>query len=153
MDPASAGVAFIGLAASLTTLAGVTINSARTLHDLINTLVNAPKDLVRLQKKVERLERLIKEVQRTTEGIEDEGSSVNLDKDWLEACLAMQVDLQALQSKVLEIAASFKRSSHSSLQLRSRIRKFLSDTEISKYEALLSEHTHTLSLMLNTVGE
>lgn len=63
MDPASAGVAFVGFAASLATLAAVVANSSKTLYDLRNKLKDAPEDVRRLIQAFKFLKGLLAEIQ------------------------------------------------------------------------------------------
>jgi hypothetical protein len=49
MDPASAIIASIGLAATLTTLLGLVVDSSKTLYDLQRKLRQAPEGILRLQ--------------------------------------------------------------------------------------------------------
>ena len=47
MDPALASVAFIGVAGSIATLAGVVVESCKAIHKVWQSLKDAPRDVQR----------------------------------------------------------------------------------------------------------
>ena len=59
MDPASATVAFVGFAASLATLAGLVIESAKTIKEFCSKFESAPDDLERILATLQQLELLL----------------------------------------------------------------------------------------------
>lgn len=63
MDPASAVVAFIGVAASLTTLAALVIDSSKTLFNVHRKVKNAPEDIRTLCRQLNALQCLLYEAQ------------------------------------------------------------------------------------------
>ena len=62
MDPASASVALVGFAASLTTLAGLALDASTTVYNVQRRFKHAPADIKRLSTELERFELLLHEV-------------------------------------------------------------------------------------------
>ena len=146
MDPASAGVAFVGFAASLATLAAVVANSSKTLYDLRNKLKDAPEDVRRLIQAFKFLEGLLAEIQARLDEHGDTDVSQRLRELWADSATQMREDLEGFEIVVARLARHLNGHTPSSrLQLRSR--RYFDEDAIAKYHQKMSAHTETLTLV------
>lgn len=151
MDPASAAIAFVGFAASITTLAAVVLNSCRTLRDLCRDIQDAPQDLQRLFGHVQNLERIVIEVQRTGADIASDASIARLNAFWVDNAMYMETDLQRFNEKLCKLFEGLQRRSLTSKSLRARLYKVFSNDDILHWERVLAQHLNTFALLYNIV--
>ncbi|MCJ1477115.1 hypothetical protein MMC13_005786 [Lambiella insularis] len=149
MDPASAGIAFVGFAASIATLAAVVVDSCQTLHDVCKSFREAPADIRRLYTKVLRLERMIQETKKIGEEFHGDPPPVDLQTFWNEIVIDVEKDFRILQEKITKLRASLENKSWSTKHFSARFRKFFADEEIKKLERIISYHLDTFQYMLS----
>ena len=167
MDPASAGVAFVGFAASLATLAAVVANNSQKIHDLWLTYKDAPRELNRLKRTVETLEVLVTEIARRSTDVPISRLPNHLAQLWTKRASDMRHDLEGLQKEVESITRLIDASPPSTgsnavrsdagpmakLRLRARVRMYFGESTMAKYESLLSTHIDTFTLVQSMVLE
>ena len=147
MDPASAGIAFVGFAASLATLAAVVANSSKTLYNLRNKLKDAPEDVKRLVQDLKALETLLEEIQTRLDEHGDAGLSQRLQELWADSAAQMQEDMEDFQTVIARLDRYLNGPTVSSKHIRSRIRHYFDEDAIAKYQRKISAHTETLTLI------
>ncbi|KAL5389245.1 hypothetical protein DPSP01_002558 [Paraphaeosphaeria sporulosa] len=152
MDPASATVAFVGFAASITTLAAVLFQSCKTLRDLCHDLHNAPQDLHRLLRNAQTLEKVVLQVKRTGAEIANEESMEHIDAYWMNNVKDMERDLEVFNKKVSKLQKSLEKPSITSLQVKARFYKVFSESDIEQYERQLSQHRDTFTMLYSMVS-
>ena len=152
MDPASASVAFIGVAGSIATPAGVVVESCKAIHKVWQSLKDAPRDVQRLFKKLKQLESVILETKRAGEAFN--GNTIRLDfqQEWLESIEEMSDDLVVLKAKILRLEGNLHGKFFSRKRLSAQIRKVFSEKDIAKYERILSGHLETFNMMLALIS-
>lgn len=148
MDPASAAVAFVGVSASIASLSAITLNSCNKIHNIAQSLKNAPHHIRRLFGKVERLHRVVSEIEKIGNEIGDEPLGVDVQRDWTSIATIMKTDLMTLEGKITKLHRGLDGKSLSRLHMSVRIRMFFSAEEVEKYENLLSDHLETINLLL-----
>ncbi|KAF2114230.1 hypothetical protein BDV96DRAFT_633020, partial [Lophiotrema nucula] len=147
MDPASATVAFVGFAASITTLTATLFNSCKTLRDLCHDLGNAPQDLHRLLRNVQILERMVIQVKQTGTEIVSDESMAHLDAYWKNNATDMETDLQGFHQKVSKLQSGLDKPSVTSKHVRARFYKVFTESDIAHYERLLSQHLDIFTVL------
>jgi Zn-dependent oligopeptidase len=153
MDPASATVAFVGFAASLATLVGLVIESAKTINDFCNKFERAPKDLQRFQSIVKQSNSLLTLLKDQTSQYADGDLPQNLLEYWLENVVQMQTDYEALKKIALKLQGHFGLVSTSKKHVRARIHHFFCSGEILELETRLSAHVAKFHLALTMIAQ
>ena len=148
MDPALASVAFIGVAGSITTLAGVVVESCKAIHKVWQSLKDAPRDDEPVFKKSKRLESVILEAKRAGEAFNGDTIRLDFRQEWLESTEEMSDDLLVLKAKILRVEGNLHGKFFSRKLLSVQIRKVFSEEDIAKYERILSRHLETFNMML-----
>lgn len=146
MDPASAAVAFVGFAASITTLSAVVANSCKTIHNVWHSFKDAPQDIHRLIRKMKRLEKVILEIERVVVQFGDP-SLLDSQQYWMDQIEEMVDDFAILDDKINKLQADLTAKASAKKHLWARARKFLSEDDILKYERILSDHLQTFNIM------
>lgn len=118
MDPASAGVALVGFAASITTLTAVALDSSRTLYSIRKKLQSTPEDVRRLIRQVRVFEGLLA-------AIRDLGVPQDLQEIWEESINQMREEMQQFNPVVSSLQRLLDGPTVSSKMIRLRIRRIL----------------------------
>ena len=148
VDPASAAVAFVGLTGSVAALAGVVVESCKTLNNVWHSLKDAPRDTLRLFKKLKRFETILLELQHVGEDPADQAFRDRYQQSWLDNVEDTLQDFSILKAKILKLEGSLNVKKLSRRHVCAQIRKVFSEDEIEKYENVLSGHMETFSMML-----
>src|SRR5436305_7940827 len=107
MDPASATVAFVGFAASVATLAGLLIESAKTINELCSKFKRVPDDLKRFLASLQQLELLLALLKDRTSYYADEDLPQGLKQFWLDNAFQMEEDYNKLGKLVRKLQGCF----------------------------------------------
>lgn len=148
MGPASAALAFVGFSASIASLSAITLSSCTKIHNIAQSLKNAPDHIRRLFAKIERLRRVVSEIEKVGNEIGDEHLGTDLQRDWTNIATIMKTDLLALEGKISRLQNSLNGKSLSRVHMSVRIRVFFSAEEVENYENLLSDHLETINFLL-----
>ncbi|OAG39453.1 Pyrroline-5-carboxylate [Fonsecaea monophora] len=108
MDPASASVAFIGFAASLTTLAGLVVDSVQTLSELRRRLIHAPEELERLLSVLRQHKSILLELRDRIRVFTPEELPAELRQFWEENNTQMAADYARLKEHAEKIRTTFQ---------------------------------------------
>ncbi len=153
MDPASAGIAFVGFAASLATLAAVIANSSKTLYNLRNKLKDAPEDSRILIASFKLFEDLLEEIQAQLQEHGDVAGSQRLQKLWVDSEAQMLEDMEGFKVVVDRLDSLLNGPTLSSKRMRFRIRTYFDEDTIAKYQRKMSTHIKTLTLIQSFMSE
>lgn len=148
MEPGSASVAFLGLAGSIATLAGIVVESCKTVHKVWHCLKEAPQDVRRLFKRLKRLETLILEIKRAGDKLGGDTARLDLQQDWLGQVEEMLDDFTILKAKIGKLEGNLHGRALSRKRIHAQIHKIFSAEDITKYERMLSGHLETFNMML-----
>ena len=150
MDPASAGVAFVGFSASLITLVGLAADSWKTLYNLQNKLKHAKGDIRRLCDKLQLLQRLMRELEKTVGNFGDVSQKI---KDlWKDQSSQMEQDMKGFKAVVDNLEKLLDGKSISKLNVRAHAKLALSDDVVAQYEGCLAQHIQFLELVLEMIS-
>lgn len=152
MDPASASVACIGVAASLTTLAALVIDCSKTLYRVGSKLKKAPADITRLLTQLKLFERLLSEAQQRIEDHGPEYVAPDVGTLFTIAAERMLEDVRNLEGAIrkLEILLSGPASPRNTLLLR--VRYILKEDRVQEFQRFISSHVATLTLLLEILN-
>ena len=150
MDPASAAVAFIGVAASLATLAALVIDGSKTLFNVHRKVKNAPEDIRRLCRQLNAFQCLLYEAQDL---VRDDGLDAASD---LRAVFATAIghmldDLRGFKDTTQRLKGLMSHSTSSTDLFVLRVRHILKEDGIRDYQRLICSHIATLTLLLETL--
>ena len=150
MDPASA---IIGFTASLTTLVGLVIESAKTLYKAQSHFKEAPRDIRRLSRQMCEFEALLREVQ----------SQINVECGFRGSAIQSLINTSAqrMQDDLKEFNSSFQKvksileepSTNKNLLLGLRVRHILTESKVTKYHQIISSYSGTLTLFLALINK
>lgn len=151
MDPASASVAGIGVAASLTTLAALVINCCKTLYHVASKLKEAPADIMRLVTQLKLFEYLLSEAQRRIKDHGPEHVAPDVGTLFNIAAENMLKDVRNLESAIRkwEISVSGPASPNTLLL---RVRHVLKEDRVQEYQRFISSHLATLTLLMEILN-
>lgn len=153
MDPASATVAFVGFAASLTTLAGLLIQSAQTIEDLCRKFKHAPDDLKRFCAALKQLELLLELLKDRTSQYANGHLPVDFLRFWHDNASQMEKDYHKLHTLIFKLQRCFDKYSVSKRNVTARVRMFFSSTDILELDKRLSGHVEKFNLALSLINE
>ena len=153
MDPASAGVAFVGFTASLATLTAVVIDSSKTLYNLRNKLRNTPEDVRRLIRQFSVFESLLKEVQGVLQDHGDLGVPRGLHALWEGSADQMRDDVERFGVVVSRLQRLLEQPTLSSRLIRLRIRGVFEEDAIATFQRQISMHIETLTVIQTLISE
>lgn len=148
MDPVSASVAFVGLAASLTTLAALVVDSSRTLYNVRRKLKNAPEDITRLSRQLREFECLLSEVQERMRDYRVEYAASGMEMLFATAVTYMGKDMGDFECTVQRLKGSLSAPASPRKLLGLRIRHVLQEERVQEYQRLIASHIGTLTLLL-----
>lgn len=140
MDPASAAIAVVGFAASIATLSAVVVDSCKTIHNVWQSLKDAPEDIHRLLKRMEILEQVILDMGIVAVQFSNDPSRLDSQQCWVKHIEEMVHDWTILHGKINKLQANLTTKASSGKNMRARVRKFFSEDDILKYENILSSH-------------
>ncbi|MCJ1368183.1 hypothetical protein MMC16_007324, partial [Acarospora aff. strigata] len=153
MDPASAGVAFVGFTASLATLTAVVIDSSKTLYNLRNKLRNTPEDVRRLIRQFSVFESLLKEVQGVLQDHGDLGVPRGLHALWEGSADQMRDDVERFGVVVSRLQRLLEQPTLSSRLIRLRIRGVFEEDAIATFQRQISMHIETLTVIQTLISD
>ncbi|KAF2432143.1 hypothetical protein EJ08DRAFT_695940 [Tothia fuscella] len=149
MDPASATVAFVGFAASVSTLAGLLLRSSKDVHDICQKVKHAPKEL----KELEGQQRLLHTISEELNLHELNGTQVSnqIRKAWEDILKTMTDDLHVFDNELKRMKSSIKTRAQGSrrLLLRAGLKLYFAPESIKSFNTRFSGHIGTLNLLLS----
>lgn len=146
-DPVSA---IIGLGASLTTLAGLVLESAKTLHAAQQHFREAPKDIARLHHQLYQFNRLLGETLKQIHS-DDSGRTADMRTLIEDSAQYMRKDLEELSADIRNLKNILDTSASRSKRLRLRLRHIFTENKVARYQQLIASHTQALTLSLALV--
>ena len=148
MDPASAAVAFIGVAASLTTLAALVIDSSKTLLHVRHKFKNVPEDIRRLCERLDVFQCLLYEAQGLVRDHGPDYAASDVGTVFAAAIEHMIQDMRDFKDTVQKLKGLTSQSTSSKNLFVSHVRHILKEDCVREYEGLISSHVATLTLQL-----
>lgn len=148
MDPTSAAIASIGLAASLTTLTALVIDCSKTLFNVHRKVKNAPEDIKRLYGQLNAFQRLLFEAQ---ELVRDNGpayAASALQALFTSAIEHMLDDLHGFKHTLQDLNGLMSHSASFKELFALRVRHILKEDGVREYQRLICSHMATLTLLL-----
>jgi hypothetical protein len=153
MDPASAAVAFVGFAASLATLAGVVIESAKTINELASKLKHAPDDLKQFLANLKQYELLLSILKDLVSEHTAEELPPQLKQFWLDNAIDMRRDYDVLSSLVKKLECKLDGETVSTKHLRARFQYFFRSGELKEFNDRLPDHILRFNIALSMINE
>ena len=152
MDPASAAVAFIGVAASLTTLAALVIDGSKTLLNVHRKVKNAPEDIRRLCRQLNAFQCLLYEAQDLVRDlVRDHGPDYapsDVGTVFATTFEHMLDDLRDFKDTVQKLKSLMAHSTSSKDLFVLRVRHIFKEDGVREYQRLICSHVATLTLLL-----
>lgn len=148
MDPASAAVAFIGVAASLTTLAALVIDSSKTLFNVHRKVKNAPEDIRNLCRQLNAFQCLLYEAQDLVRDHGPAYAASAAGTEFAKAIEHMLNDLRGFKDTVQNLKGLMSHSTSSKDLFVLRVRHILKEDGVREYQRLICSHVATLTLLL-----
>ena len=148
MDPASAAVAFIGVAASLTTLAALVIDGSKTLLKVHGKVKNAPEDIRRLCRQLDVFQCLLHEAQVL---VRDHGplyATSDVGTVFARAIEHMLNDLGEFNDTVQKLKALMSQPKSAKDLLVLRVRYIIKEDRVREYKRRICSHVATLTAQL-----
>lgn len=152
MEPASASVAFVGFAASLTTLAALVLDASTTLYNAQRRFKHAPDDIKRLSTQLEEFERLLHEVHKQIQNHQNEYASSAIGALLARATDQMHTDMSRFKLVVQRLNALLCAPTAHGRLLVLRIRFILQEGIVQEYQRLISSHVGVLTLLLGMLN-
>jgi dsDNA-specific endonuclease/ATPase MutS2 len=149
MDPTSAGVAVVGLAASLVTLVTLVSESSKKFHSLCKQISDAPEDVKQLLGKMRTLEFLSQKLVEHSRNGEVPNEMLEF---WRHRAELMTDDVKDMKESTDSLENWVQRKTYSQKQVRMRIAKFFADDKIKAFERKLSQHVEAFTLALTLVS-
>ena len=151
MDPGSAGVAFVGFAASLVTLVAVVAKSSKVLYELRSNFKDAPEDVRHLLEQFRIFQKLLNELSARLQKPQDVGTI-----RCLQVLLELSVNQMGEDMNEFQVVVSklhrFLNNLDSSM-IRLRIRYHLNESTVSKYQRRISTHIYVLTCIQSIMIE
>ena len=148
MDPASAAVAFIGVAASLTTLAALVIDGSKTILKAHRKVKNAPEDIRRLCRQLNAFQCLLYEAQDLVRDHGPDHAASDVGTVFATAIEHMLNDLRDFKDTVQKLKGLMSHSTSSRDLFVLRVRHILKEDGVREYQRLMCSHVATLTLLL-----
>jgi len=144
MDPASV---IIGFTASLATLVGLVIQSAKTLYEAQSHFKEAPQDIKRLSHQIREFEALLRQVQLQL-NVEC-GSQTSAIRALINiSAQRMQDDLKEYDTSFQKLNSILDEPCSNRKLFGRRIRHILTESKVTKYQQLISSYSERLTLFL-----
>ncbi|KAK3071563.1 hypothetical protein LTR53_008402 [Teratosphaeriaceae sp. CCFEE 6253] len=148
MDPASAAVAVLGLAASVAQLTSMAIASCKTLHSFCRDTSDAPDNVDRLLRLLQKLELVTERLYPMVASLgHSTGDGVTV--FWQQHAVEMKRDIQVFRDKVAKLERGFRAKDRPLKTILARMRVVFSNDETARYERVFSSHVETATLMLS----
>ncbi len=151
MDPASAAVAFIGVAASLTTLAALVIDGSKILFDVYRKVKNAPKDIRRLCRQLNAFQCLLYEVRDLVMDHGPDYAASDVRTVFATSIERMLDDLRDFKDTVQKLKGLMSDFTSFKDLFVLRVRHFFNEDGVREYQRLICSHVATLTLLLETL--
>lgn len=148
MDPVSASVAFVGFAASMTTLVALVVDSSKTLYNVRRKLKNAPEDIRRLSRQLREFECLLSEFQKRMRDHQVEYTASGMEMLFTTAVTTMEKDMDDFQCTVQRLKGPLSAPASPRKRLELRIRHVLQEERVQQYQRLIASHVGTLTFLL-----
>ena len=148
MDPASAAVAFIGVAASLTTLMALVIDSFKTLSNFHRKVKHAPEDIRRLCRQLNAFQCLLHIAQDLIRDHGPDYAASAVGTVFATAIEHMLDDLRGFKDTVQNLEGLMSRSTSSKDLFVRQVRHILKEDAVREYQRLICSHVATLTLLL-----
>ena len=148
MDPSSAAVAFIGVAASLTTLAALVIDGSKTLFNVYRKAKTASKDIRCLCRQLNVFLSLLHEAQNLVKEHGPDYAASDMGTVFTMAIEYMLDDLRGFKDTVQKLKGLMSRSTSSKDLFVLRVRHILKEDCLREYQRLINSHVATLTLLL-----
>lgn len=148
MDPASAAVAIIGVAASLTTLAALVIDGYKTLFDVHRKVKNAPKDIRRLCRQLNAFQCLLDEVRDLVVDHGPDYAASDVGTVFATTIRHMLDDLHDFKDTVQKLKGVMSDFTSSKDLFIFRVRHIFKEDGVREYQRLICSHVATLTLLL-----
>ena len=152
MDPMSVSVAFVGLAASLSTLAALVVDSSRTLYNIRRRLKDAPEDITRLSRLVMEFECLLSAVQEQIRNHQVEYAASGMEMLFETAVNYMENDMEGFKETIRRLKGLLSASTSPRRRLELRIRHVLQEERVGDYQRLIASHIGTLTLLMEILS-
>ena len=152
MDPLSVSVAFVGLAASLSTLAALVIDSSRTLYNIRRKLKDAPEDITRLSRLLIEFECLLSGVQEQIRDHQVEYAASGMEMLVGTAVKYMENDMEGFKDTMRRLKGLLSASASPRRRLELRIRHVLQEERVGNYKCLIASHIGTLTLLMEILS-
>ena len=153
MDPASASIAFVSFAASLTTLAALVIDSSKTIYNVRAQLRNAPKDIRRLSRRLREFEYLVCGLRDIMQGHPPGSTASIIEVAFENAAEQMHRDMIDFGIAIHRLKGLLNTSASPGKLLALQIRHILSESAVQEYQRLISSHVGTLTLLLGMLNK
>lgn len=147
MDPAST---IIGFTASLTTLAGLIVESAKTLYKAQSHFREAPRDIKRLSRQIWEFEALLREVQAQNVDCGSRASTIHALINT--SAKHMQDDLKEFNSSIQKLKSILDGPANAQ-RFGIRVRYILTESKVKRYQQLISSYSGTLTLFLALINK
>lgn len=152
MDPMSVSVAFVGLAASLSTLAALVVDSSRTLYNIRRRLKDAPEDITRLSRLMMEFECLLSAVQEQIRNHQVEYAASGMEMLFETAVKYMENDMEGFKETIRRLKGLLSASTSPRRRLELRIRHVLQEERVGDYQRLIASHIGTLTLLMEILS-
>ena len=151
MDPCSAGVAFIGFAASLATLVAAVAKSSKVLYELRKEFRDAPEDVKMFLEQFAIFQKLLNELSTRLHEPQDIGTLRGL-HDLLELSMnQMQADMNDFQAILFKLHRVLNNPESSLVRLR--VRHHFNQGAVRKYQGRIATHIVILTYIQSMVHE
>jgi hypothetical protein len=151
MDPASATVAFIGVAASLTTLAALVIDASKTLSNVHRRVKNAPKDIERLCWQLNTFQCLLVEAQNLVKDHGPDYAVSDVGSVFATAIQHMLDDLCDFKDTIQKLKGLMSHTASFKGRFVLRVRQIMNEDGVRRYQRLICSHVATLTLLLEVL--
>ena len=148
----SVSVAFVGFAASLTTLAALAVDSSRTLYNIHRRLKDAPEDITRLLRLAVEFKCLLSAVQEQIRDHQVEYAPSGMGMLFETAVKHMENDMEGFKDTIRRLKGLLSASASPRRRLELRIRHVLQEERVGDYQRLITSHIGTLTLLMEILS-
>lgn len=153
MDPASASIAIVGFAASLTTLAALVIDSSKTIYNVRAQLRNAPKDIQRLSRRLREFEYLVCGLRDILQGHPSGYTASIIEVVFENSAEQMHHDMTDFGTTIHRLKGLLNSSASPGKLLVLQIRHILNESAVQEYQRLITSHVGTLTFLLGLLNK
>ena len=137
MDPASAVIAFVGFGASITTLAGVLLHSAKLLVVIQQEIKDTPQEIEHCLRRIKILCGLLQAVEEADVRIQRHGSPT-LRESWMETKDDMYTHLKNFDEKITQVHDALK-ATRSGLRVKATMKTFFNKAFLKEYQLKIAQ--------------